>query len=495
MISPAGDIKNMMDVPWLFLGLRAEKKTGTVVLAREKAIKKVYFQSGDIIFAASNLSEDWLGEWLVRAGQLTREQCVTSSELVKKTGKKQGAILVELGFITPQQLVEGVKFQVKQIIVDLFNWRDGRYIFDESPLPAGDIIPLQMSTGNLIIGGLHGLDWQFIRKSLPPIKTILRPSADPTLLFQNADLEQDHRTVLSLIDGKKSIEDLCARSGLGDFNTLKAVFALLALRMAETGELKTEEEKIVNEVVRETVAAGAKKAEKVAAPEISVTKEMIQNAYESLERQNYYEVLEVGHGATPLEIKKAYFHLAKLYHPDRHFETEMSDMKEKLEALFSRVHEAYETLSLQTARDKYNLDLASGIKKRQTAAQPRQEKSNNKDAAMAQYREGMKQFNQGNFWGAEEAFAWAMRLDDGNVEYIFRRGLALSRVPRRGHEAEEYYVKAIEMAPSKIDYYLELGNFYLRSGLKTKALSVYQDALRHDPNSEKIKEAIRKISE
>src|SRR3990172_3046338 len=79
MISPAGDIKNVMDVPWLFQGLRAEKKTGTVVFAREKAIKKVYFQNGDIIFAASNLSEDWLGEWLVRAGKLTREQCATSS--------------------------------------------------------------------------------------------------------------------------------------------------------------------------------------------------------------------------------------------------------------------------------------------------------------------------------------------------------------------------------------------------------------------------------
>ncbi|MCK9419950.1 MAG: DnaJ domain-containing protein [Nitrospirae bacterium] len=493
MISSAGDIKDMT-IPWLFQDLRKEKETGTVVFSRDREIKKVFFRNGDILFASSNLDEDRLGEFLMRTGKITSAQFDSSSEAVIKTGKKLGAVLFEMGILTAQDLVAQVKLQVKEIIIKLFGWRDGGYQFDGRPLPVSEIIPIHMSTGDLIIEGIRNLDWKGIRKSLPSIKTILRTSTDPSLLFQSVHLDQDQRTVFSLIDGSTSIQELCVLSGIGDFNTLKAVYAMLALRMAETGEIKTREDKIVSAVVRETVAAEVKKEEKAPATEISVTKETLQNAFDSLGRQNHYEVLEVGHGATALEIKKAYFHLAKHYHPDRHFEPEMSDMKEKLEALFSRIHDAYETLSSPTARKEYNIDLASGADRDREEGKAHKGTTANRETARAQFNEGIKQFNQGNFWGAEEAFEWAIRLDPGNAEYVFRRGLTLARIPRRGHEAEEHFVRAIEKAPKKSDYHLELGNFYARSGLKEKALAAYRNALQHDPMSDKITKAIQKIS-
>ena len=73
MIIPAGDVKDMT-IPWLFQSLRAEKKTGTVIFSRETAIKKVYFQNGDVIFASSNLDDDRLGDLLLRSNKLTRAQ-------------------------------------------------------------------------------------------------------------------------------------------------------------------------------------------------------------------------------------------------------------------------------------------------------------------------------------------------------------------------------------------------------------------------------------
>jgi curved DNA-binding protein CbpA len=493
MISPSGDIRNMT-IPWLFQDLRKEKETGTVVFSRDEDLKKVFFKNGDILFASSNLDQDRLGEFLLRTGRITSAQFDKSSETVIKTGKKLGAVLFEMGILTAQDLVSQVKLQIKEIVLKLFNWRDGRYQFDDGSLPVSEIIPIHMSTGDLILEGVRNLDWKDVRKSLPPIKTVLHLSTDPSLLFQSVHLDQDQQTVFSLIDGSKSIYAICARSGMGDFNTLKAIYALLALRMVETGEIRTDEEKIAYDVAHETVPASETKAAAAAAPEISITREVIQNAFDSMGRQNYYEVLEVGHGAKTQEIKKAYFHLAKLYHPDRHFEPAMSDMKEKLEALFSRIHDAYETLSSPSLRDKYNIDLATGETMHSDEEHRQTKKADNRDAALVQYNEGLKQFRQGNFWGAEEAFEWAIRLDPGNPEYIFHRGLTLARIPRRGHEAEEHFMKAIELSPTKSDYHLELGNFYTRSGLKAKALEAFQKALQLDPNSDKIKNAIQKIS-
>jgi len=490
-----GDVKDMI-IPWLFQSLNAEKKTGTIVFENDEVVKKVYFSAGDIIFASSSDSEDRLGEWLVRTGIITRQQADTTSELFKQSRKKEGEILVDQGFLTPAGLVDGIKSHVRQIIISLLNWRDGRYIFDESPLPASDIIPLLISTGNLTIEGLRKLEWKVVRKSLPPLRTIIRPADDPSLLFQDADLEPDQRAVFALIDGNKSIEDICSQTGIGDFNTLKAIYVLLALRMVEAGEIKTEEEKkFVNEVVHETISATKEEKPVAPAPARSISKEELNTAYETLGRQNYYEVLGVAHAIKTPELKKAYFTMAKLYHPDRHLKPEMSDMKEKLEALFSTIHNAYETLSDQIKRDQYDLVLAREQTKSHAEEQAKQSAAVSRNNAEDQYVEGIERLKSGDFWGADEAFQWASRLDPTNAQYVFRRAQALLRIPRRGHDAEELFKKAIKMVPRKIEYQLELGNLYERNGLKKKALSVYQNALRLDPNSEKIKQAIQKVGE
>jgi len=492
MMNPPGDITDMK-IPSLFQGLRTEKKTGTVVFERDEVVKKVYFKEGDIIFASSSLAEDSLGEYLLRAGTITKTQYDASMEALKKSGRKHEAVLIQLGFISPQNLVAGVKDQVKHIILSLFGWREGRYTFEEGSLPQADIVPLQMSTGNLILEGLRGVDWQLVRKSLPQLKTVLRPSQDPSQLFQGADLTPDQMAILSLIDGKKNIEELCSHSGIGDFNTLKAVYVLLALRMVEPGEIKTEEEKsFAREIVRETVKAKTTLEQKPVEPERpspSATKERIQKAYQDMESQDHYQVLGVDRNATAQVIKKAYFKLAKLYHPDRHFDPEMSDLKPKLEALFMRIHKAYDMLRTQDARDQYSRSL-SKTGKRSGAEQQAPEKAAQKESAVNQYNEGMRQFKSGNFWGAEEAFRWASRLDPGNPRFLFYQGLALSNMPRRRHEAEEHFNKVIEMSPGRLEYYMELGNFYLKNNLKAKALAVFNKARDRGLDSAQLRQAI-----
>ena len=64
---------------------------------------------------------------------------------------------------------------MKHIILSLFNWRDGTYRIEEGQA-CDDIVPLQMSTVAIILEGVQALDWQVIRKGLPSMKTVLRPS-------------------------------------------------------------------------------------------------------------------------------------------------------------------------------------------------------------------------------------------------------------------------------------------------------------------------------
>lgn len=51
-----------------------------------------------------------------------------------------------------------------------------------------------------------------------------------------------------------------------------------------------------------------------------------------------------------------------------------------------------------------------------------QEQTVNKTAAQGQCNEGMKRFSVGNYWGANEAFEWAMRLDPETLLTYFTAG-------------------------------------------------------------------------
>ncbi|CAJ1054138.1 dnaJ homolog subfamily A member 3%2C mitochondrial-like [Xyrichtys novacula] len=74
-----------------------------------------------------------------------------------------------------------------------------------------------------------------------------------------------------------------------------------------------------------------------------------------LAKEDYYEVLGVARTASQKDIKKAYYQLAKKYHPDTN--PDDPDAKEK----FAKLAEAYEVLSDEVKRTQYNTYGAAGF--------------------------------------------------------------------------------------------------------------------------------------
>ncbi|XP_034449531.1 dnaJ heat shock protein family (Hsp40) member A3a isoform X1 [Hippoglossus hippoglossus] len=72
-------------------------------------------------------------------------------------------------------------------------------------------------------------------------------------------------------------------------------------------------------------------------------------------KQDFYKILEVPRTATQKEIKKAYYQMAKKYHPDTNKEDPQA--KEK----FAQLAEAYEILSDETKRKQYDTYGSAGF--------------------------------------------------------------------------------------------------------------------------------------
>lgn len=71
--------------------------------------------------------------------------------------------------------------------------------------------------------------------------------------------------------------------------------------------------------------------------------------------KNYYDELEVNKNASKEVIEKVYKVLAKKYHPDMN----QGDAKQEAEEKFKKISEAYEVLSNEEKRKKYDLELES----------------------------------------------------------------------------------------------------------------------------------------
>lgn len=69
--------------------------------------------------------------------------------------------------------------------------------------------------------------------------------------------------------------------------------------------------------------------------------------------KNYYDELEVNKNASKEVIEKVYKILAKKYHPDMN----QGDAKQEAEEKFKKISEAYEVLSNEEKRKKYDLEL------------------------------------------------------------------------------------------------------------------------------------------
>jgi molecular chaperone DnaJ len=79
--------------------------------------------------------------------------------------------------------------------------------------------------------------------------------------------------------------------------------------------------------------------------------------------KDYYKILGVNRNASKSDIKKAYFKLAKEYHPDVN---KSSNAKEK----FAECNEAYETLGDENKRKVYDQTGMSGDEQAQAGAGP-----------------------------------------------------------------------------------------------------------------------------
>lgn len=462
----------------IFIGLQRNAVTGVLQLTTSAVLKKIFIRNGDVIFSTSNQKEDNLGGYLFKTRAITIEQYKSYLSAIESTGKKEGAVLVQLGYIRTQELPEIVRNLSEEIILNAFSLEDADYEFIEGPLPADEVIPLKLSAANIIYHGVKRLQNPDMVLNLLKIQndTVLSFSEDPLDLFQDIKIDAMDKKIISCIDGKRCVSDVIAESGVKEFLVLKTLYALLSTRMIEIhGEAGDQAGFSVEDIIQEDAVEEEK--------EFIAKAEDLYGKYESL---GYYGVLGVKKWASADEIKREYYRMAREFHPDKHFRIKSNELKGKLNSIFAYITAAYTTLSNQQKRFEYDALLAN--EKKPVSSM------NNTETAQAKFAEGRKEFRKGNYQDAFQMFGQAVYLNNSIAEYHYYYGLSLLKL-QRFKEAERSITRALERAPSNAGYLTELGYIYLSLGFPHRAKSTFEKALKINPSNARANDGISKSQE
>jgi hypothetical protein len=241
-LSITGDLSETT-VPDLIRSIVRSSETAVLLLDASSRNDTIYFHEGRIVFASSTDPDMGLAETLLAAGELNIQQYNIAMERLV-VARRIGGLLCELGYLKPDELTRAAERQANAIVLDAMSYRTGAYTIEfTSEFPDG-IISLPMSTERLILDGVRRIDyWSLITRGVGRPERVLEqvPGADARI-FQ-LELTDDETQVLNLLGEPQSVEELCARSYLSNFQTFRTVWGLLAVNLIQDAEVAAVDEK------------------------------------------------------------------------------------------------------------------------------------------------------------------------------------------------------------------------------------------------------------
>lgn len=215
--------------------LYRDGETGTLLCQSGATAKYIYFQGGQILFAASNSLEDKFTQILLEEGKLKEEQI--DMAMAKKGSKTIAKALTELGYISSADLIESLIKQVYRIVTSLLKWEKGTATFKPDSLPQG-VAKLPLSTPRLILDVALAVDNRhYIMQILGGIdKVILINKAEMDVVL-GLPLNPEEIQIVKSTDGIRTIENIATISQSNAFTTAKFFLGLNCIGLAQTKKI------------------------------------------------------------------------------------------------------------------------------------------------------------------------------------------------------------------------------------------------------------------
>lgn len=468
-----------------------QKKSGCLAFKRKGIQKYLFFQHGILVIAKSTQPQELLGEVLLKLGRISVDT-FTNIDLYIDPMESLGKTLIKEGLITQGDLNDGLMFQMREITLNIFPFFDGKLSFQERKEIDKKKFEYMMDVPDLIEEGIRRMDFT------PQLQKMI---ADKYPIPQKKEfldrLTQEEKDLLDTIDGKASSDELVRSMGVIPEFFWKSLYLFYCLNLIDMKREKVEEEvPEKEEKPKKAPPRKRKKPRKKAAPKkkkeevkeeageeepkplLEIDEKMkekvseVEKINKDIPNLDFYQILNVPRTASQKEIKKAYFELARRYHPDRFDRDLPAETRQIIEEVFGSITSAFQTLTNEEEKQEYDEKLAK-------PAEPGRKELDNQ--ADIKFRQGKNLFNRGKYEESLIFFEEAIKLRSNKASFFIHLAKAKAMVPAFQEEAENDFIKAVDLEPWQADSYFALGEFYAKEGLSVKAKKQFKKALEIDP--------------
>ncbi|MCP4196822.1 MAG: DnaJ domain-containing protein [Proteobacteria bacterium] len=405
--------------------LYSKKKIGILDVRDKNDSITVFFRDGTPAKVRSSISGRSLGRVLLLLKLITEEQLAECEEEINRNGGFQGEVLVRQGAINTQTLVRGLREQMLLKLTDIFASTGASYAFYEnvntlSRFGPDELFPLDPYP--LLMAGLRAYS---NRQNIDPVCDLLKDkwlSSKDVEVIRRFRLNREEKALLrEMLVAPQSYNDLLT-DGRHDPNIVK--YSLYVLAIAKLLEISDSAPEVVSPPIAQDQASALDSVRPDPRrdsedPEVSERRRSIEAKAVAIASQNYYEMLDVPFGAPAEVVRKAYFQLAKEFHPDKVPTALASEIKETLQYIFSSLSEAHATLIDPDAREEYEAAILEGELRTSIAPLTDDETEvRNTLRAENEYQKALVFMRRGQMEKAEERIDIARQLNPTEGEYL-----------------------------------------------------------------------------
>ncbi len=204
---------------------------GVIEASRDGMMKQVYIKEGNVVHATSTDRADSLGAYLQRSGVLSPDVYLETMRERERTQKRYGVLLIERGLLSPAEVYRAIRKQIEAIVWSLFYWQEGSVIFSIGEFREPDSVRIQLPMRQVILQGIkRAPDAKALVTRLGRKETVLEPCYKMEQLIELA-LDGDEYKVLSLVDGKRSLFDVCTQGPHSAAENAKVLYAFQILQL------------------------------------------------------------------------------------------------------------------------------------------------------------------------------------------------------------------------------------------------------------------------
>lgn len=212
--------------PFLLMDLHRQGATGSLKVDGPSYQKALYFRGGRILFGSSNDPRDQLGAILIESGKITPEQLEEVNAKVG-SGNPLAKVLADSGFVSQRELGEAARAKVERILSDVIAYDSGSFEFEDGVLPKG-AVDLKLSSERLVLAAVRRInDRSFVLRHLASLETVLAPTGALTAALP--EIQGEAAGLHEALDGRRTLKQAIAHTRLDEFEAAKIACALMFL--------------------------------------------------------------------------------------------------------------------------------------------------------------------------------------------------------------------------------------------------------------------------